>query len=389
LDTLEFGGQFRARGETRNPGANFATAGGADSLFFRTRAFIKAEPAKGLKAKVLIQDSRTSGTEASVAANTANVDLHNGYLDVEGVYDLPLDIRAGRWSLKYGGQRLLSPLDWHNVGRAWDGARLRTKGSWGSADLFGVILNESGRTAATDDILWGLYTAPRPLDGWDTDFYLLARSSGSAATGDLSRQTLGVRVNRPKGFLTGGIEAAYQWGHQSDRMVRAWAMVAEGAINPDVRYSPKFAAEYAYASGDKNPTDGFDQSFDPIFPFGHFYHGFADLAVWKNIHAFKTSVSGKPCKGVWGELALHHFRLAQGSDAWYNAGAAQIARDTTATTGRNVGTELDLHFKTKVRGALKLWFGYSRFIRGTFAKRNLAGGSKDMDWAFLQAVLNF
>ena len=80
---LSFGGQIRARAETTGIDS-YATAGrqrGLDTTLLRTRLGLGVDTGKSVKGYLQIQDSRTWGTEASVAANTANVDLHQGYLD--------------------------------------------------------------------------------------------------------------------------------------------------------------------------------------------------------------------------------------------------------------------------------------------------------------------
>ena len=71
----EFAGQIRVRGESRNPGADYGVPGGTDLMLLRTRLDAAVKPAKDIKVFLQLQDSRSAGSEASVAANGANVDL--------------------------------------------------------------------------------------------------------------------------------------------------------------------------------------------------------------------------------------------------------------------------------------------------------------------------
>ncbi|MFH1726108.1 MAG: alginate export family protein [Elusimicrobiota bacterium] len=393
LESLEFGGQFRARGETRNPTANYVAARGEDMLLFRTRFWTRAEPAEGMRAYVQMQHVHTAGSDTPTDTDD-DFGLHQGFLDVLDLWGLPLSLRAGRQELKYGDQRLISPLDWSNNGRTWDGVRLRAEQESWRADLFATVVDEN-RTTRQDDVFSGLYASCRAVPGHEFDLYVLARDEGDGSyfdeqgvrQGNLSQRTAGARLKGKAGGADYSGEAAWQFGRKAGDELRAWALAATAGYTFEAAGSPRVGVEYDLASGDRNPTDARDGTFDPIFPFGHALQGYADLFSWKNGHAIKAGVSAKPGEGWNLQADFHHFRLAQATDGWYSAGGTQLARDTAGASGRTVGNELDLHAKATVRGALKLWFGYSRFFRGNFAKNR--GFGKDMDWAFLQAVLDF
>ncbi len=397
LGPIDFGGQIRARGETTNVGG-YATPGvraGNDFMLLRVRLHAEAKPAKGVVAFVEIQDSRTAGSEASVAADSKNLDLHRGYFEVQDLWELPVSVKVGRMSLKYGDQRLISPLDWSNVGRAWDGVRLRAKGDHWTADLFTTVVVEKANNRS-DNYFSGLYASWRGIDNHEVDAYLLARDFGDGTqtsehgltNGNLTDRTIGTRLKGKTGAVDYSGEAAWQFGRKAGQRVRAWAMAATAGYSLDTTWSPRFAVGYDFASGDANPNDAQVQTFDPLFTFGHFYQGHQDLYAWKNGHAFKASLSAKPAEGWKAQIDAHHFMLAHTRDSWYSAGGATIARDTTGSSGKNVGNEVDIHFKTSVRKVIKLWFGYSRFFAGSFVKK-VTYYSKDRDWAFFQAALNF
>lgn len=393
IDTLSFGGQVRVRTEQSNPTAGYGAYSVGDATLLRTRLNMTAKPGEGLVGFIQIQDSRTAGATApgaNPAATAPTTHVHQGYLDVNDLYALPLHLRAGRFAMDYGGGRLISSLDWSNVGRSWDGLRLQYKADAWSSDLFATKIVEVAGQALNDDTTFvGLYNTYSGLQGHAIDLYALELSSKTAGNADTNRHTLGVRAARTEGALKYSGELVWQTGKQAGSTIGAWAFAADGSYTFDGEYKPQISGEYAFASGDKHPTDKRDSRFQPLYPFGHFYHGFADLQQWTNTHAFKVAIAAQPCKSTWGQFALHHFRLAQRADGWYSAGGTVLGRDANAVSGANVGTEADLHFKTKVRGALGLWYGYSHFFRGQFAKNTLPGKGKDMDWAFVQAVLNF
>jgi len=394
---LSFGGQIRARVETTNV-ESYATAAkrrGYDLTTLRTRLGLGVDAGQGVKAFIQLQDSRNWGSEASVAADSKNADLHQAYVDALDLFAEPLDLRVGRQELQYGDQRLISPLDWSNVGRAWDGARLRWRGSDYTVDLFETVVKEVN-TAKRNGHFWGLYASCKAVPKHEFDAYVLARdqrdetvaNETAGSNGNLSDRTVGARVKGAPGRFDYTGEADWQFGRKAGQQVRAWALAATGGYTLDHPLKPRVGGEYDFASGDSSRGDGKVQTFDPLYPFGHALQGYQDLFSWKNGHAFKGSVSLDP-KPDWRVQAdFHHFRLHRAFDAWYDAtGAAIIARSSTGGPGKDIGNELDLHVKGKFREVITLWFGWSRFFAGSYVKATTTRG--DRDWGFFQAAFNF
>lgn len=393
---ITFGGQLRSQYEGTNVESYTGTVsrGGADSLSLRTRFWVQAKPAPGMTAFIQLQDSRVAGEEATVATNKNLTDLHQGNLTVADLFGRPVDLTVGRMELKYGDQRLISPLDWSVVGRAWDGLLLRARLPSSTIDAFVTNVKESA-SARRDQNFWGLYGTCKAVKDHELDAYLLGREFGNegqvsevrADKGNLSDRTLGARAKGKAGAADYSAEAAWQFGRKAGMPVRAWASAVTGGWTFAGGWKPRFGAEYDYASGDTNPADDKVQTFDPLFPFGHALQGYQDIFSWKNGHALKIGVSGTPAPGTTLALDYHYFRTAQAADAWYGASTAAIARDNAGLSGNEVGHEFDLHMRTPVRGALKLWYGVSHFIVSSYARARTGG--KNRDWGFLQATLDF
>lgn len=395
LPKLSFGGQIRARVETTSL-ESYATPlrrRGYDTTTLRTRLGVGVDAGQGVKGFIQLQDSRNWGSEASVAANSGNVDLHQGYIDILDIFAKPLDLRVGRMELQYGDQRLISPLDWSNVGRAWDGARLRLRVGGTTVDLFDTVVKEVD-IAKRNGHFWGLYASCKAVPKHEFDAYVLGRDQRDGTfinehgtRGNLSDRTVGARVKGAPGRFDYTGEADWQFGRKAGQRVRAWALAATGGYTLDLAYKPRLGAEYTFASGDADPSDNKAQTFDPLYPFQHAYQGYQDIFAWKNGHDFKGSVSVDP-KTDWRVQAdFHHFRLHRGADAWYDANGAQITRSVTGAAGKDIGNEIDLHVRGKFREVVTLWFGYSRFFAGSFVRATTTRG--DRDWGFFQAALNF
>ena len=70
-----------------------------------------------------------------------------------------------------------------------------------------------------------------------------------------------------------------QMGQQQEQdLLAGAATVGLGRNWKDVCYSPTAWIYYDYASGDSDPNDGRFHTFNQLYPFGHYYLGWLDLA---------------------------------------------------------------------------------------------------------------
>lgn len=409
-ERITVGGQVRMRYEYRRrldyelP----STRADNDMVLVRTRLHLKARITGDIDAFVQFQDSRVWGEEAGTTSDEAGLDLHQGYFEVRNLFDQPVSIRIGRQELLYGDQRLVSPLDWGNTGRAFDAAKVRyqpSKEFW--IDGFGAVVVEAG-TPNDERRFGGLYASLSRFQPAVVETYLFYRHFGDrGATSELGRMgsvrdaTLGFRTATKKGGIggygpgnvDGTLEAAYQAGNFSRDTTRAYALAGKcGYTLPGLPWSPRVGLEYSLGSGDNNPTDEEHETFDPLFPFGHFYQGYLDVFSWKNGHDLQASLGVQPAQGWKVACSVHGLWLHEEKDAWYNAGGGVIRQDMTGDSGTEIGLEIDLHAKYNIGKAFFIWFGYSHLFPGKFVRRtSKAPGDRDfdMDWLFFQAGVNF
>ncbi|MBI3098593.1 MAG: alginate export family protein [Planctomycetes bacterium] len=411
LERLTFGGRVRLRGEWRSP-ADYRVPGAfgrsakddpaddSDFVVARTRVNADATVSARVRAFIELQDSRAWGDEASVAADSADIDLKQGYLEFRRLWDEPLSLKAGRMELpSLGDGRMISPLDWHNVGRSWDGLHLTCAPEGWSLQALVTNLKEGSLVAqgdvGDDYIFAGVYASCRRIDNHEFDLYLYHRTlSDDAFTGekggspgDRYDYTPGVRAKGKAGGFDYSGEAAYQFGDQSGDRIRAWAAAATAGYTFDAAWKPRIGAEYAFASGDSNPTDGRVGTFDPLLPFAHFYHGHMDLVGWRNLHAVMATLKAAP-RDHWSiHLDTHFFWLDEKTDAWYGVGGTGIRRDTAGDSGSYLGSEIDLYTKFRLWERVEFWTGYSHFFPGRFVDRT--GDDPDGDWLFFQTEVKF
>ncbi|PJZ71207.1 hypothetical protein CH373_01455 [Leptospira perolatii] len=94
--------------------------------------WMEKELSENTKARVVLQDTRLWGAEKGsiTGLNTANdttkqsTDIREAWIESKNLIG-PIALQAGRQIMRYGDERLVGSLDWTNVGRSFDGFRLK------------------------------------------------------------------------------------------------------------------------------------------------------------------------------------------------------------------------------------------------------------------------
>lgn len=384
MESVEISGQIRVRGDWRKP-ASISGVGDAEKegLGQRTRLKLDVQINSSLNAVVEVQDVRTWGEASSVGKGTNNVDLRQGFIEVQGLLDGRLSIRAGRMAVpSLGDQRLVSSLDWSHGGRSWEAVHATLSSDPWNLQVFAADTKNSlrGKARGLDVLMFnGLYLTRKIGEDHQVDAYVFQR--------DLSQDemdfTSGLRVKGKRGPVDGSLEGIYQTNDNAPATVKAWAWAVVLGYSPDMRLKPRIAVEHAVASGDPDTSDAEVRTFDPLLPFGHFYLGHIDLVSWKNIRATKVMLKIKPCSTVSLHLDVHSFSLVDVQDAWYGGGR----KDSTGKASKEVGKEIDVYAKGKLWKGAKFWAGYSRFQPAGYVRAT--GNDSPMDWAFMQIGVGF
>jgi hypothetical protein len=311
-------------------------------------------------------------------------DFQNLFADVK-LADLggnPAYARLGRQELLFGSQRLVSPLEWANTRRTFQGVRAFRQTEKLDLDLFWVqpVIQNPGRFDSVDNNqnFAGAWATYRPKPGRAIDAYYLMLDNTNRVTqldiprGNFTRHTVGGRYAGNAGNFLFDTEAALQFGSQNGRDVFA-AMATQGVgYNfKDAPWNPTVWAYYDYASGG-GATSGTAHTFHPMFPFGHYYLGWIDQVGRQNIHDLNFHLYVYPTKWLTAWTQFHSFWLADRSDALYNAAGIATRRDPTGRSGSHVGEELDFVLNFHLTEHADILTGYSHLWGGEFL-RNTAG----------------
>ncbi|MCB9897322.1 MAG: alginate export family protein [Planctomycetes bacterium] len=397
--TLTLGGQERIRWQ-KETGKSLKGTHPRNNDFVLNRARVSADfrHESGFRAYVEILDARIWGEELRPTPIDRNVaDVHNGFLEY-GKGDTT--VRGGRMELQYGAQRLVSPLDWGNTRRRFEGGLVRQGFDGGSVDVFltkPVVvdpdqLDHDDRSQFFSGVYSNFSGESKGIDAYVLAYNeTTSKVKGETRTGGFDIYTLGVRPYGKVGAFDLDVEVAHQMGGFGGDTVDAWAYAGRATwSDPQAALKPKVGLEVDYASGDGNPTDGDHESFNQLFPLGHAYFGYLDLVGRSNIIDVQPNAVLTVADGTAVRIAAHDYTLADRHDALYNAGGAKTLVDTTGGSGTDVGREVDLTLMHDVPGLGphgKLLVGYSRFWPGAFVEK--LGSGSAVNLAYVQLMFTF
>jgi hypothetical protein len=316
------------------------------------------------------------------------LDILNLFADVKmfEAGDAPAIFRIGRQELLYGSQRLISPLDWANTRRTFQGI----KGFWHSEkldiDAFWVqpvIVNPTKFDSVDDHQGFaGLWTTYRPAKGQSVDLYYLYLDNTNpifpgktvgriTPLGPQNVSTFGSRYYGDFKHALWDFEGMYQFGDRSNQGIGAGAFIGGlGYQFADLPMNPQIWVYNDWYSGNHNPNrTNLYGTFNQLFPFGHYYMGFTDLVGQQNIDDLHLNFYINPTRWITMGLEYHIYRLDAAKDSLYNSAGAPILTDRTGRAGTDVGDELDWTCNFHLTQHMDIFVGYSKLFSGQFVRQ--------------------
>ncbi len=442
--TVSFGGEIRHRYMNEDnrlrPLAPGQLPGRSTYDLYRWRQYVDLKWGQDFRVYVEGIDASIFNNELPVTGIDKNRwDVQNAFFDVKFAErdDKPIYFRAGRQELLFGtpsgaspGQQLISPLDWANTRRNFEGFRVLSKGDAWDIDLFAVrpvntanptgavggrpaagptaaVLKYDNKFDESDYSRWysGIYTNYKGFKDHTIEPYYVWLQTDSnrhdPAWADGNRHTVGLRwtmtkpikdeTDQPWLVFATDTEGAYQFGKDNDKNVQAGFFTTKLATTfSQATWTPQLSFIYYWGSGDSNPTDGTNSTYDVLVPLNHAYWGIIDNLAGQNLHDIAVQGTIKPHAKLTGLAAVHWFNLANASDRIYNVAGAPVGTAGTGV-GTNVGQELDLIATFNYNPNFDIQAGYSWFWYGQ--RVSTTGGTsipkEDATQLYIQTSLRY
>lgn len=396
---LSFGGSFWYRYMHETDSRLNAAGINNDYHLLRTRLHADLWYQDQFRLFAEMLDARALGLDLpALAIDKNHTDMLNLFADVKlGQFmDGPAYLRVGRQELLYGSERLISTLDWANTRRTFQGVKTFWQTPAFNLDAFWVrpMVTELNQFDNWDKDrnfvgLWGTYKA---IPGQVLDLYYLSLidnrivspaniTQGNVLQGDSVLHTIGARWVGDYERILYELEGMYQFGKRSHLDISAFSIASGVGYQLPLPMNPQFWLRYDFASGDKNHRDGRSNTFNQLFPFGHYYFGYIDQIGRQNIHDFNAQFTLHPQPWVTFLGQYHRFYLANKRDYLYNAAGAGTIRDITGQSGSHVGDEIDFTINFHLSRHQDVLLGYSKLFTGEFLKNTRPGVSPDLFYA--------
>lgn len=392
---VDIGGQYRIRyqGERNMRGLGL-TGLDDDFLLHRTRLFMNAKYGDTVRLYGEFIDAESNYENfGSRGIEVNRADMLNLFGDVllsQGAGDLWL--RVGRQELLYGSERLISPLDWANTRRTFEGFKFFWQGEDWNIDFFAtrpVVPNPTHFDSANYDQeflgAWGTY---KGVKNQTYDLFAIQFNNGFLAN-DFRFTTIGGRWQGSEQDFLWEFEGGVQFGQNTDGSDHGAGFVTAGVGRKwsEHCWKPQLIAYFDWANGtdDRGAGNGFNH----LFPLAHKYLGFMDLFGRSNIESPNVQLTMQPHERLKLMAWYYYFFLQNGNDTPYSVVMSPF-NAANAPASRDLGHEIDLTATYKLNDRMDLLLGYSHFFAGNYYK--LTPGvpyRADADFFYTQIHWNF
>lgn len=325
----------------------------------RARLGLRFSYGEELTSLVQVQDVRTWGEETDTLNDfsAGGLDMHQAWLEV-GLAE-KLKLRIGRQEIGYLNHRLIGNVGFVEQARSFDGARLMAMvlDDKLALDLFYArVRDELPPEVLTADDLFGW--AARYDMGMLQPALIGVLDLNSATNRVRYTQGLVVQLDMPFGLklsLEGYLQAGSATIADADVSYFAWMTATRARFTlVDSDLAPFVELFVETLSGDDDPSDGDEKTFDTLFATNHRYYGEADIFL--NIPA---NTGKRGLLDVGATLGLKLADNATAQVAYHYFGAMDSQGGESA-----FGQEVDVTFGWKVNPHLTLDLNYSLVLPG-------------------------
>lgn len=341
-------------------GHDFAPGGVDNFVRHRARFGLRFAYGEELQALLQVQDVRVWGEETDTLGDYSadGFDLHQGYMEI--AFEPELRLRIGRQEIGYLNHRLIGTVGFAEQARSFDAVRLmaRALDQRLSIDLmYARTLDDLPEgSLAADDVFAGALKLQ--LNDWFQPALIAVVDLNSAT--DRIRFTNGLVLQADFTFglrfsLEGYLQAGGATIDEADVSYFAWMFATHIRYTfVDMTVAPYVELFAELLSGDDDPADPDETTFDTLFATNHRYYGEMDFflnlprdTAERGLVDTGAAFGAQLFDIAFARLAVHVFLTMadQGGDSSY-------------------GQEVDLTFGLKPNPHLSFDVNYSVFIPG-------------------------
>jgi hypothetical protein len=394
---ISLGGSARYRGERAD---NFLGGGTGtrDDAYGLVRAYLHADIHGSFGTRVFLEgrNARAPGRTLPGGERTSDRDdLDWGNLFAEVTRGFPGSravARYGRQELLFGRERIVSPSDWSNVRRSFEGTVVEIQQQameLTAMYLHPIVVSQTdqnlpdNRTAFYGGYLAWRRTPPNVFEAYVLD----KRIDMNGAVRRAHRTMIGARIVQPLiAHWKAEIEAGVQFGSKGDTSISASMVATDFTRAWKGRWSPSITLGADRSSGTGAGKSAQSGTWDVFYALAHRYVGYADVLGRRNVTELRAVAQAAPASTLRLCASGHIFRRTSADDAMYDAGG-DVARASIPGASMELGTELDVTAQWRLQRHLRIDGGAAVFTPGQFMKDT--GAAQQYTWAFASLTAIF
>jgi len=370
--TVDLGGQYRIRSmHEQNFRGLHLTGNDDDFLLHRTRLFANAKYSDWFRFYGEYLDAESNNEDFPPRAIEVNrSDLLNLFVDARAFDGDCGDLwfRLGRQELLYGSERLISPLDWANTRRTFEGFKFFWQGEDWNVDVFAtrpVTIDPIHFDSPNyDQEFFGAWSTYKAVPGQTYDLFAI-QFNNAAGENDYQFTTLGGRWLGSEGCWLWELEGGTQFGENTSGSPHRAGFATGGCGYKwaDRCWQPQLWCYYDWASG--GDVLGAGEGFNHLFPLAHKYLGYMDLFGRSNIQSPNVQLTVQPHPKLKLLAWYYYLFLDTRADTPYTVVMSPV-NPANAPASRDLGHEIDLLATISLTPRMDLLLGYSHFFSGQY-----------------------
>lgn len=296
-----------------------------------------------------------------------------------------LTLRAGRFGMSLGSGRLVATRAAPNIPFKFDGLEaIYALPRWhATAFLTRPVLEYTDRFDHDDysTEFWGLYLThwfdDKHKTGADVYYLGIASDRGVYASGigAEQRHSLGTRWFGEKNQWDWNGEAVVQFGGFGNGSILAWTASIDSGYTWNVTWQPRLGLKADIASGDTNPNDGRQGTFNALFFKSGYFNDASEIRP-ANLIDVHPNIGASLTKALSVDGGADVFWRYTRNDAIY-AVPGFVGIPALQTSRAYVATAVDLNLLWQIQRHVAFAASYVHFFTGSYVD---AAGGKDVDY---------